>query len=89
MDETIANPDAADLVKAQQILLKQADVDAKTNGYWLGVLRTFVERGIDMHTDYKKTVSATDAKAISAFLKNVILAGGNHAEIIMTATQKK
>jgi zinc protease len=42
-----------------------------------------------MHTDYKKTVSATDAKAISAFLKNVILAGGNHAEIIMTATQKK
>mgnify|MGYP003292702482 CR=1 FL=1 len=74
--------------KAKEILLKQADVDAKTNGYWMGTITKWLKYGIDFHSDYKTMVSATTPQIISDFLKNVILGSGNHAEIIMNATQE-
>lgn len=85
MESTIKEPKAEDLQKVKEILLKQADVNAKTNGYWLGTIIKYLKYGIDFHTDYKATVEATDAKAVSEFLKNVIMASGNHAEVIMNA----
>lgn len=83
MDETIAQPNLDDLQKIKEILLKQADVDAKTNSYWMGILSRNHKYGIDFHTNYKATIKAIDDKAISKFLKKVILGSGNHAEIIM------
>ena len=38
MEETVAQPNAEDLQKAKEILLKQAAVSEKSNGYWLGAL---------------------------------------------------
>lgn len=86
MQETIDNPDAADLQKVKEILLKQESVSEKTNGYWLGVLSGFNHWGVDTHTDYKKTVTAVDGKSVSDFLKNV-LKSGNHIEVIMKAVK--
>jgi zinc protease len=83
MQATIANPNLEDLNKVKQILLKQADVDAKTNRYWIRVLNRFNRYGVDIHTDYKKTVEAVTAKAISDHLKNTILKSGNHIEVLM------
>ena len=88
MDETIASPDAADLQKAKEIMLKNADVSEKTNGYWLGVLSTLNRLGVDTHTDYKNTIKAVDAQQVSDFLKSV-LKSGNHIEVIMKAVKSK
>lgn len=87
LKETISSPDASDLYKVKEILLKQADVDAKTNGYWINVLSDYVEDGLDVYTDYKNVVRNTTPQMISNFLKDVILKSGNHAEIIMNAVK--
>ena len=89
MDETIAQPDANDLQKVKEILLKQAGVDAKNNGYWIGVLSTYDRLGVDTYTNYKNVVKAVDGKQISDFLKNVLLKTGNHTEVIMKAVKSK
>ena len=88
MDETIASPDANDLKKAKEIMLKNATVSEKTNGYWLGVLSTLERLGVDTHTDFKSTIQAVDAKQVSDFLKSV-LKSGNHIEVIMKAVKNK
>jgi len=88
MEATIASPNLEDLNKVKQILLNQADVDAKTNRYWVTVLNRLNRYGIDIHTDYKKTIESVDAKAISAYLKNTILKSGNHLEVIMMPKKK-
>ena len=87
MDETIAQPNAEDLLKVKEILLKQAAVSEKTNGYWLGALSTYERMGVDTHSDYKEMVKNLKASEISDFLKNVILKSGNHFEIIMKAVK--
>lgn len=81
------NPNVEDLQKVKEILLKQADVSVKQNGYWMGVISQYLTYGMDTHTDYKKTVSAVDANAVKDFLKNVVMKDGNHIEVIMHATK--
>ena len=88
MKSTVASPNSSDLQKAKEIMLKQAGVDAKDNSYWMGILRTYVENGVDLYTDYQKTVSSVDGKAVSDFLQNTILKSGNHTEVIMKAVKK-
>ncbi len=89
IDEVIAAPDANDLQKVKEILLKQASVSEKTNGYWLGTLSTLNHWKLDIHTDYKNTVKAVSATDISDFLKNVIMKAGNHTEILMKAVKSE
>lgn len=88
LKETTDAPDANDLQKVKEILLKQAGVSEKTNGYWIEVLSTLKELGVDTHTDYKNTVKAVDGNSISDFLKNQLLKSGNHIEVLMKAIQE-
>ena len=83
MDATVASPNVEDLNKIKQILLKQADVDASTNRYWLTVLDRWTRFGVDIHTNYKSTVEAVTPKDISKYLKKVILKSRNHYEVEM------
>ena len=83
MQAVIASPNAEDLNKVKQILLKQADVDAKTNGYWRRILNRYNRYGVDFYTNYKQTVESVTAEKVSAFLKDVVLGGGNHVEVAM------
>lgn len=87
LKDAISSPNEEDLQKVKEILLKQADVAAKTNGYWMGTIMEYELYGIDGHTDYKRVVEAIDAKALSDFLQNVVLRDGNHTEVIMNATK--
>jgi len=89
MEETVAQPNAEDLLKVKEILLKQAAVSEKNNVYWLGALSTYERMGVDTHSDYKEMVKNLKASEISDFLKNVILKSGNHFEIIMKAVKNE
>ena len=89
MEETIAAPDANDLQKVKEILLKQAGVDEKTNSYWMQVLSMYDLHKVDTHSNYRELVKAVDAQQISNFLKNVVLKSGNHFEVIMKAEKNK
>ena len=89
LDATITSPDVEDLNKVKQILLKQADVDAKTNRYWLTVINRLNKYGVDIHTDYKKTIESINANAVSNYLKNSILKSGNHIEVVMMPEKKQ
>ena len=89
MDETIADAVDNDLQKVKEILLKQAGVDEKTNGYWLDVLSTYELLGVDTFTDYKNMVKSVGDKEIANFLQNTILKSGNHFTVIMKALPNK
>ena len=79
--------DADQLQKVKDYMLKQADIDAKTNSYWINTITTFKEYGLDMFTDYKKTVEALTVESVRDFL-NELLKSGNHIEVIMTPEMK-
>ena len=87
LKDAMEQPNLDDLQKVKEILLKQADVSCKQNGYWMGVISEYLLHGIDTHTNFKKEVSSVDAKAVSDFLKNVVMKDGNHVEVIMHATK--
>ena len=92
LHEGIANMskavDADQLAKVKEYMLKQIDVDAKKNSYWVNTITTFKEFGLDVYTDYKKTVEALTVENVRDFLNNIILKSGNHVEVIMTPEAK-
>jgi zinc protease len=74
--------DADILQKVKDYMLKQADIDAKDNGHWVNVLTTWKDYGLDIQTNYKKTVSALTPESLAKFIRD-LMAAGNHAEVIM------
>ena len=79
----LANTCDADMLnKVQEYMLKNIDDQAKTNGYWVGVISDWYKWGLDMHTDYKAVVQAQTPESICAFMKE-LLAAGNRAEVVM------
>ena len=75
--------DADQLSKVKEYMLKQYDVDAKKNGYWANTITTFKDYGLDVHTDYKKTVEALTVDNVRDFL-NKFLRGANHVKVVMS-----
>ena len=75
--------DADMLGKVKELMLKQADDNARENGYWVSIIRNFEEYGIDGHTNLKNIVNKMTPQSVAAFVKNIILKGGNHLEVIM------
>jgi len=75
--------DADQLTKVKDYMLKQFDINAKNNGWWMGVLSDYKDYGVDMYTGYKKTVEALTVDSVRDFL-NQLLKSGNHVEVIMT-----
>jgi zinc protease len=82
MDNLANACDADMLTKVKEYMLKNVDDEAKTNGYWMGVINDYRRWGLDMHTDYKKVVEAQTPESISAFAKEILKAG-NRAEVVM------
>jgi len=74
--------DAEKLQKVKEFMLKNYDSQVKTNGYWLQAIALQDMFGLDVHTDYKKTVEAQTPETISAFVRE-LLKSGNCAEITM------
>ena len=74
--------DADQLAKTKEYMLKQIDVDAKKNNFWINTITAYKEYGIDFYTDYKKTVESLTVDNVREFL-NKLLKSGNHVEVIM------
>ena len=64
--------DADQLQKVKDYMLKQADIDAKKNNYWINTINVFKEYGLDFHTDYKKTVEALTVDSVRDFLNQLL-----------------
>jgi zinc protease len=91
LHEGIANMqkaiDADQLAKTKEYMLKQFDVDAKKNSYWINTITNYKDFGVDFHTNYKKTVESLTVENVRDFL-NKFLKSGNHVEVIMTPESK-
>ena len=91
LHEGIANMqkaiDADQLAKTKEYMLKQFDVDAKKNGYWINTITNYKDFGVDFYTNYKKTVESLTVDNVRDFL-NKFLKNGNHIEVIMTPESK-
>lgn len=82
--------DATMLNKAKELMLKRADEDAKTNNYWINVIKNYDEYGVDQMTGYKNIVSSLTPEKVAKFVKNIIIGGGNSVKVIMLPdTDKK
>jgi zinc protease len=79
--------DADQLAKTKEYMLKQIDVDAKKNNYWINTITAYKEYGIDFFTDYKKTVESLTVDNVRDFL-NKLLKSGNHIEVVMLPETK-
>ena len=75
------DPEIVAKIKANY--LKDADVNAKLNNYWVGKIETYNMWGLDTYTDYKKVVESITPEEISAFVKNTILPAGNFINVVM------
>lgn len=81
--------DADMLAKVKESMIKSAAVNAKNNNYWMNMIVSYKDEGIDFHTDYVKTVEALTPATVQDFLKNKILSSGNLVEVIMLPSTNK
>lgn len=75
------DPEIVAKVKAN--FLKDADVNAKQNGYWENVIESYYINNIDFYTEYKKLVEAVTPEEISNFFKSNIQNSGDFVNIVM------
>ena len=87
MEGAAKEVNADDLRQVKEAMLKQADIDAKRNGYWMNTITTWKEYNLDVHTDYKKTVEALTPESLSQFIRELLLSSGNHIEVVMLPEQ--
>ncbi len=71
-----------DLNTVREILLKQADDNARDNNHWMDVLTEYSAEGVDIQTDYVNVVKSLTTQKMQKFIGSLINTG-NHAEIIM------
>lgn len=77
------NVDPDMLKKIKELMLKRIDESVKTNGYWMDVITTYDDLGIDSHTDAKKIIEGVTPEKVAKFVKESILKGGNSVKVIM------
>lgn len=82
VNNMVKSVDVEKLNKVKEYMLKNIDDQAKTNNYWIRAIGRLRDYGVDVYTDYKKTVEAQTPQTIAAFMQE-FLKPGNRAEIIM------
>ena len=75
-------PKAEDFKKTQDNLLKRFAEVTQENSYWLNVLATYYEQGLDLSSDYEAVVRGMTPAKIQSFVKR-FLDQGNHVEVVM------
>lgn len=68
--------------KVKDNMLKSADIAFKNNGFWMSALINWKEYGIDIYTNYKKTIEGVTPTKVSGMIKRIV-DGGNHLEVVM------
>ena len=87
MESMTRQIDPEQLQKVKDHMLKQIDIDAKTNNYWIGAIDKLRTYGVDVYHDYKNTVEALTPEALGKFVREKLLSSGNHIEVIMLPGQ--
>ena len=82
MKESSEKISEEDLNTVKEILLQQAQDKARENSYWIDVLSEYTAEGVDIHTDYVKTVNGLMPAKVQQMVAKMLEAG-NHAEIVM------
>lgn len=82
LNEAAQQITADDLNTVREIMLKQNDDNQRENSHWMDVLTEWTAEGVDLQTDYQKTVSAMTAERVQQFIADILKAG-HHAEIVM------
>ena len=83
MENAARQADADQVQKVKDYMLKQIDIDAKTNSYWVGAIDRMRTFGVDVYHDYKKTVEAITPESLSRFIREQLLKSGNLVEVVM------
>lgn len=71
-----------DLNTVREILLKQADDNARDNNHWMDVLTEYTAEGVDIQTNYVNVLKGLTTQKLQKFIGSIINTG-NHAEIVM------
>ena len=82
VQETTQKVTDEDLNTVKEIMLKQAQDNARENSHWLDVLTEWTAEGVDLQTGYEETVKALTTAKVQKFLTD-FLAADNHASIVM------
>ncbi|MBO4482456.1 MAG: insulinase family protein [Prevotella sp.] len=83
VNEAAEKVDPDKVTKIRENMLKEAEISFKNNNFWVSTIVDWKLYGKDNYTDYKKLIENVKPEDISSYIKNVILKGGNHAEVIM------
>lgn len=86
-NDNVEKPDAGDVSKVKETMLKKFDVDTKTNGYWMNVLDEYVSTGVDLYNGYADAVKALTPAKIAGFLKELKDSGNNILVFMMPETK--
>ena len=76
------------LKKAQEYLVKKFNDNQKENSYWMNLIQTLHQEGIDQTKGYLETVNSLTVKDIQEYAGNLVKQG-NKVTVILTAAEKK
>lgn len=79
-------PQAEDLNKVKEFMLKKHKESLKENGFWMGVLNEYYYTGVDMLDGFDAIVNGITPAKIQKFAKQ-LLDQKNQTEVIMTAAE--
>ncbi|MDE6423964.1 MAG: insulinase family protein, partial [Muribaculaceae bacterium] len=72
--------------KVKQAMLKQLEINEKTNGYWNSNLMSYM-RGIDMITGMRQTIENVTLTDLNKFMKS-LYNGKNRIEVVMEGIEE-
>ena len=75
--------DATTLQEIKELMIKEHNTELKENSYWMSIISSYIDPGIDYHTGYEEMINAQTPESIAAFARQV-LAAGNKVEVVMT-----
>ena len=85
ISEFIANgPDADNLKKVKEYMLKNFESNQKENGYWMNLLYSFYWENLDRAAGYKELVNNITGVDLQAFAK-AFFSQNNRIEVSMTS----
>lgn len=69
--------------KVKEYMQKTYNQNQRENSYWVNNISTYLMTGVDMRTDYLKTLDATTPEMIQKFINEEILKQNNVLEVTM------
>ena len=82
-DFTVSGPSQANLDKAKEYLQKKYTENQRENSYFSSCLRTYFETGVDLATDYEKTLNSITTEDVRAAIAK-IRKQGNRIKVVMS-----